>query len=151
MKKIKIVRQDGSLRIQTVYEKPTKTQQHMAEACDINNVMNRWLKKGETPQWRGSGRYADLTEFDYQAALDITIQAKQSFAALPSRIRTRFENDPRKLLEFIGDPANKEECVKLGLFEVQKTPEPTLSEVLTDLKTTITKTTEKKPVKKTTS
>jgi len=61
--------------------------------------------------------------FDYQSAANAVIAANQSFAALPAKIRNRFNNDPAALLAFIEDDANAEEAYALGIL---KRPEPRL-------------------------
>lgn len=35
---------------------------------------------------------------------------------LPAKVRSRFENDPQKFLEFCSDPKNRDEAVSLGLI-----------------------------------
>jgi hypothetical protein len=35
--------------------------------------------------------------------------------ALPANIRSRFDNDPAKLIDFMENPANREEAESLGL------------------------------------
>jgi hypothetical protein len=37
--------------------------------------------------------------------------------ALPADVRARFENDPANLLDFMVNPANNAECIKLGLID----------------------------------
>lgn len=39
------------------------------------------------------------------------------FAAFPSEIRDRFNNDPQNFLKFISVDSNRDEAVRLGLIE----------------------------------
>ena len=57
----------------------------------------------------------------FRQAQETVIAAAEAFAALPSRVRQRFNNDPAELLEFLADESNREEAVFLGLIEK---PEP---------------------------
>lgn len=41
--------------------------------------------------------------------------AEEAFAALPSDLRQRFSNNPRAMLTYLADPANKDEAVGLGI------------------------------------
>lgn len=60
------------------------------------------------------------TEKDFLEVQDQIAQANQSFQAMPSSIRNRFGNNPGKLLNFLEDPANHAEAIKLGLMEIRK-------------------------------
>ena len=73
---------------------------------------------------RHQGDYSDLpTSMDYHDALNSIIDADKSFNSLTSSIRTRFDNDPAKLLEFAQNEENIPEMVKLGLSRVDKNNE----------------------------
>ena len=48
------------------------------------------------------------------------VAAQSMFATLPSKIRSAFDEDPQKFLDFCSDPENKPEMEKLGLLP--KTP-----------------------------
>lgn len=68
--------------------------------------------------------YGDFTDVpDLRTALDRIRSAQQAFAALPAPMRTRFNNDPIALHEWVSDRRNTDEAVKLGLLA--RTPAPT--------------------------
>jgi len=105
-------------------------QQHFKEACDVNQVINRYARTGVVssglPTSLGSARpmYGDFVGLDdFQSCQNRIIAAQQGFAALPSRIRSRFGNDPRQLVAFLADEANFDEAVALGLVSKPR-PEP---------------------------
>lgn len=54
---------------------------------------------------------------DYDQALNAINAMNEEFAELPSHIRNKFENNPQKLVEFIGDNNNYDEAVELGLIK----------------------------------
>lgn len=128
MKKI-TKRPDGSLRVQTINEEPTKTQINQQAACDINNIMAQYKKNPDPAIFikNGKGIYADFSEVsDYHSAMNQLQEANASFMSLPSQIRTKFQNDPGALLSFLNDPANKQEAIELGLIEKPK-PSPEIT------------------------
>jgi len=132
--KIMIKRPDGSVRVASVNEEPSKTQQQFKDECDVNNIVKKYETTGE---WlhltRRQGVYADVSEIkDYHQSLDKVQRANDAFMALPAEMRLRFQNDPGRLLEFLADPKNHSEGVKLGLYE-----KPAPSEQSNDDKTTI--------------
>lgn len=100
------------------FEKPSLTQQHFKEECDINNIIARFTRTGLLPQYPGEDmQYGDYTtSLDYHEAMTIVAQAKQQFESLPSSVRDKFDNDPAKMLDFVSKKENIEESVKLGLL-----------------------------------
>lgn len=98
------------------FVEPTLTQQHFQSECDINEIMKKYAVTGTLPNVSGAF-YDDLPEItDFFSLQNYLIQAEDSFMSLPSAIRKRFENDPGQLMDFIGNPANYEEAVSLGLL-----------------------------------
>lgn len=97
-----------------------RTKQSFKAECDINNIMARFTRTGVLDFTnRREAQYGDVTGLDYQRAMDIVVQAKAMFAELPSGIRSRFQNEPAMFLEFVQDPANAEEMVKMGLAKAR--------------------------------
>lgn len=107
---------------------PSMTRQSEMEACDIHNILKQFSQVGFEELVRqnaAKGQYADLTSLpDYQEALDTVLGAQAAFAALPSQVRERFQNDPARFVEFLADPANQDEAIRLGLAEDTRQPEP---------------------------
>lgn len=104
---------------------PSMTRQSEMEACDLHNILKQFTQQGLDQQVLENakrGQYADLPdEIDYQASLNLVMAAEASFATLPAQVRERFQNNPARFLAFVGDPANAEELIKLGIAE-DKTP-----------------------------
>lgn len=94
----------------------TRTKQSFKEECDINNIVRRSEKTGILPQ---ATRQAIYGEFDdagtYYDAMLVVVRAREQFENLPARVRARFANSPENFLEFVENPANAEELIKLGL------------------------------------
>lgn len=120
-------RPDGSIRLTLTAkcgETDRRTEQSHKHECDIRNIVRRYAKMGQPlTAMPDPSTYQDLTSRpDYLQANIIVAKANQAFAELPSRVRARFQNDPSVFMEFMSDPSNADEGVKLGLFK--KTPVP---------------------------
>jgi len=95
------------------------TQQHFKEECEVINIIKKHDRNGiiEHVQ-RGQARYGDFSEVaDYREALDLVRDAQSEFMTIPSDIRKKFDNDPGKFYEFVSNPDNKEELVKMGFID----------------------------------
>lgn len=93
--------------------------QSEAEGCDINVIMKRYEKTGLLPQVVGGAAFfADVSELgDYRTVVENIRLAEAAFGQLPADLRSRFRNDVAEFLDFVSDPANAGELVKLGLVE----------------------------------
>lgn len=102
------------------------TQQQFLEESDINFIANRYGLTGEMPTVKQAPAYGDFTGvFDYQTAQNALRSAQEAFMALPAKVRTRFQNEPQNLLDFLQDDENRDEAVKLGILN-KKQPEATI-------------------------
>lgn len=114
---------DGRVKVSTINEEPSLTDQQWADEVDVNVIMARYSKTGV---WNGrpnNGQYADLTSItDYRTSLDKIMKAQEAFDQLDARIRNRFENDPAQLIDFLRDEKNKAEAQELGLINPEPPP-----------------------------
>lgn len=106
------------------------TQQHFLEECDVNRIMQRYQETGVLIDpmivQRRHPVFGEFDfEFDLREAMDMVNNAYEQFYQLPSRIRERFDNSPAKLLDFVRNPDNYDEALKLGLVK----PRPESKEV----------------------
>lgn len=93
----------------------SRTQQQFGYETDINNIV-----KGMVPTNFNSKTPLFGSTFDpsaYENAVNIVADAMSKFESLPSDLRHRFNNDPKQLLAFVNNPANKDECIKLGFLK----------------------------------
>jgi len=114
----------------------SRTKQEFVSECDINNIIKRYRVTGLMRQLPLQPIYGDFTNIpSYQESLNVVIRGQEAFARLPSDIRTKFDNDPARFLEFMSDPKNEEEIYKLGLAK-RPTPSDTdrIVEALDSLK-----------------
>lgn len=95
---------------------PSLTKQEFAEDADINTIVRRFNITGQLPQNVQAPVYGDFEGvFDFQSAMNIVVQAEQSFMAMPAEVRARFLNNPQRFVEFCSDERNRDEAVRLGL------------------------------------
>lgn len=95
-----------------------RTQQHFGDKVDINKILAKYRKTGVIEHvQRAQERYGDFTELtEFAIHADKVAKANQAFEMLPAELRNKFNNSVPGFFEFIGNPANKDECIKWGLF-----------------------------------
>lgn len=104
---------------------PSMTDPSHAAELDINEIVNRAMKTGIWPGADRQALYGDFSDpIDFQESLNIVRRAEDQFSALSADVRKRFANDPALFLEFVSNPENGAELIKLGLAEVQGTNPP---------------------------
>ncbi len=90
----------------------------MADECDINRIMAGHRATGlidHVNQYEG--RYGDFSDVqDYQASMQQIIRAQDMFLALPSEVRSTFNNSPAEFLDFVNDPENTDAMREMGLL-----------------------------------
>lgn len=120
MKKFKTIynyKQEDGVKNNT----PSMTQQQFREECDINRIMDRYLRTGvlsDPLENRGTLKYGDYAELgDYMDHMNKVVEANEMFESLPASIRKRFNNNPGELIEFVMDDKNRVEAEMLGIIE----------------------------------
>ena len=107
-------------------DEPSQAKQAFKAECDINNIMARYEQNGiVTHMMETQGRYSDFLDApDYQEGLNQIIAAQDAFGTLPASVRKRFNNNPAEFLDFVHNPDNLDEMIKLGLRD-KPTSQPT--------------------------
>lgn len=102
-----------------LFKEPTMAQQQFKDECDVNVIIDRYTKTGVVPEElvnASAGVYGDFSGVgDYMDMQNRLIAARESFDLLPSKVRSRFNDDPAELIAFVSDGNNYEEAVKLGI------------------------------------
>lgn len=113
------------LKVKVAFTGLGRTKQAFKEECDINQILARFKKTGVLDfQQKHQAQYGDCTAIDFQNAQLLIAEANGMFAAMPSALRSRFDNDPAKFLAFVNDKRNRNEAEDLGLLKVKpKGPE----------------------------
>ena len=108
-------------------EDASLTQQHLAQECDINYIVEQFGVTGQLPPAPAhTPTYGDFTGIgDYRQALEAVMAADEAFMALPAKIRERFDNDPALFVDFCSstDPADRSEAIELGLIPPPAKPD----------------------------
>lgn len=98
-------------------------QKQFKNECDINFIVKNYQIPKPTFTPDQFGDFSDPVTF--QQSMNIVANAQQQFLLLPAAVRARFQNEPAKMLEFIADPENAQELIKMGLATKPiPTPEP---------------------------
>lgn len=102
---------------------PSMAKQEFKEETDINTIVERFGATGELPPAIPFPTEQDFTEtYDFQSAMNVIVEARESFMTMDAKTRARFNNDPQRFMEFIHDGNNADEAIKMGL--AIKVPEP---------------------------
>lgn len=94
------------------------TKQSMKDECDIHTILRQYQRTGIiTHISQRQGEFIDLPDgIDFQSSLHTIKRAEEAFAALPSKVRDRYRNDPGQFLAAFSDPAQLQELRDLGLL-----------------------------------
>lgn len=115
------------------FPEPSLTNQSDMKDADINEIWKK-VEAGAIikPREPVYGDFSEVTDF-HQMQIALT-NAQRVFNQMPVAIRNRFNNNVQELIDFIENPANKKEAVKLGLIN----PRVLLTALDLDEKTPIT-------------
>ncbi|QXP08472.1 MAG: internal scaffolding protein [Arizlama microvirus] len=110
------------IRVATINDQPSKTDQSMKEQCDVNNIVRKFKRTGQVSHLsQKQGQYADVSEIsDLLSATTKVAQAQDAFMTLPAALRKKLNNNPAELISWLNDPKNDDEAIKLGIKERKK-------------------------------
>lgn len=93
-------------------------QSHKAE-CDIYNILKQYQRTGIITHVQSARpQYTDLpSDVDYQSALNLMLEAEQTFLSLPARVRDHFNNDPERFLAAFRDDKQADKLREFGLLQ----------------------------------
>jgi len=98
----------------------SRTKQSFSNECDINSIVKRASKTGflVDPLVASTRRpfFGDFSNVDFRGNLNAINSVSHAFMQLPAEVRSRFNNDPANVLDFIADASNADEARKLGLL-----------------------------------
>lgn len=103
---------------------PGRTQQQYKNECNPNVIINRYNSTGEFLRIRSSKpMYIDCTVDQFAIMRESVARIEETFNELPAMLRKRFKHDPKELLEFLENPANRTEAEELGLVQPKASTE----------------------------
>lgn len=104
-------------------EDPSLAQQQFKEETDVNYIVDRYTRTGELPPGSQIPQFGDFTGVsDYHSALNLVRQSQEEFMSLPPAVRSRFENDPGKLLDFLTDDKTAQKRLSSVLLSLRTYP-----------------------------
>ncbi len=104
-------------RFRQDFSKGGRTKQAFAEETDINWIMRKYDKTGLVDHLaKHGGEYGFASSITLHEAMNVVARAEAMFADLPASARSRFEGDPGAFLDFVQNPENQAEMLKLGLM-----------------------------------
>lgn len=100
----------------------SKTQQQFKDEADIVKIVKRFQRTGLlTDPMKPPTRMPQYGDFSgiptYQQMCNMTIAVNNYFQSLSAEIRYKFHNDPQELQEWLNNPENTEEAIKMGLAD----------------------------------
>lgn len=102
---------------------PSLTDQSFKDECDTQKILEKYSDLGlPAPSAAVKAVYGDFTDLrnlqdHLNNARAMLQQAEEGFMQLDARTRRRFDNDVAKMVQWLGDEANREEAISLGLIE----------------------------------
>lgn len=110
---------------------PMMTVQSAKAECDINNILSQYRRTGILTHVTASRpTYEDLpSDLDYQASMNMLLEAQAAFQGLPAKVRDHFGNDPTRLLIALRDPDQADKLREFGILKPP--PNPAASVVVT--------------------
>lgn len=119
-------------KVQLICREPSLAKQSERDICDINKILRKHAQTGIIDHVnKHQGSYDDYpTGLEYHASLNKVLAAQETFNSLTSEIRSTFDNDPAKFLEFAQNPVNGAEMIEMGLATaspIEDTPAPKTS------------------------
>lgn len=112
------------------FEGVSRTQQHFKDDCDVNIIIDRFMKTGVAPQIAEGFHYSDVSEVgDFRQQMEAVRHGQETFESLPSQVREQFKNDAAAFFEFVSDPDNLSALQDMGLAP-KSSAEPVQPETL---------------------
>lgn len=90
-----------------------RTKQAFKDETDIVKMLSRAQAAGtmsHLEQYQGS--YGDFAEFDFFESIIMLTKGREVFDALPSELRSEFNQSPSQFFDYVNDPANADDLHK---------------------------------------
>lgn len=95
----------------------SKTHQSFLKETNINTIMRNYSKTGILGSLnKPTPIYGDFSDIDFQTEQLKVVKTQTAFDQLPQKLKEKFQNSPQKLINYLKDPKNKEEAIKLNII-----------------------------------
>lgn len=112
-------RDEASAESACLCTEPSLALQSQFEDSDINTIVKRFGLTGQLPENVRMPSSGDFTGVgDYHTCANMVLAADEAFMEFPAPIRARFGHDPANLIDFMENPSNRDEAIKLGLVNI---------------------------------
>ncbi len=90
-----------------------RTKQAFKDEADINKILRRAQKAGTMSHLeKYESTYGDFADFDFFGAQIQLTKGRDVFDALPSELRSEFDQSPAAFFDYVNDPANVDDLRK---------------------------------------
>ncbi len=90
-----------------------RTKQSFKDETDIVKILARAQKAGTLSHLeKHEATYGDFADFDFFESKIMLARGAEVFAALPSELRSEFNQSAEQFFAYVNDPANKDELAK---------------------------------------
>lgn len=104
-----------------VFPIPSLTQQSEKDSTDINFIVKQYCECGVCPSCNVHQPLSEdmlaMSTQTFQEVMQQQAHLTNAFNELPANVRKKFDYNPLKMLEFVENPNNRDECVNLGLLK----------------------------------
>lgn len=117
----------NAIKYKTHFKGPSLTKQSFKKQCDINHIMRGYHHTGFFNHINKlSQNPSGLSEFNpnksWHETQTLLSNLRSRFESLPDKVRLKFKTS-KNMIDFVSDPKNLEESVKLGLLSAEYLPE----------------------------
>lgn len=114
-------------KIDVEFTLPSLTEQCHMDECKVQNILKKYRETGRLEHTaKYEGTYMDFANApDYTEAQIIIANAKSMFETVPASIRSQFDNNPMKYVEFMQDENKRDEIEAMGLSTSHLPPRDT--------------------------
>ena len=107
------------------FTQPSRTKQNHKYESDIHNQLLKFATREQLQLHEMASKpiYGDFSQMpDFNEAQNLVARTKEYFDGLPSHMRAQFNNDSAQFVSFVGNPANADQAVKMGILEKMAAP-----------------------------
>jgi hypothetical protein len=100
---------DGSrLKVISLIDTPSATNEELAQFTDLNNILNKYGTQSVIDaheKWQGN--YGDVSGADYQEHMTQIAKANEMWNDFPAKTKAKFGGDIIKFLDYLAIPDNQ--------------------------------------------
>lgn len=79
------------------------TEQSHKKGCDINYLVKRYHQSGSPLPQLTQEQFGEALPVTFHEAMNVVVETQEKFDQLPSEVRAAFDQDPQKLINYVGN------------------------------------------------